>query len=319
MHWKQLQAGKIADGKLQVTTGQHQHLTFRAITMARGELISALYDKATDMSITAVDPTASLTLMSADIERIDVGWRTMHEIWGNLVEIGVAVYLLERQLGIACLIPFATALGELEFLFYFPQSRSAKKLSANANPQIVSIIASVVAVSFVMARQALWLEAIERRIAVTSAMLGSMKGVKMCGLTDLLKERIQAMRVEELHISGKFRRLLIWNMGLGRYLLHLHNRMERFGTERTRSNVFLHSLPRPDPCSDLHIYCLQCHGAKSRRGQHSGHEPYLHFVVPVRAVTGADFVVRHVSIYIRRFGRVLRAHTVLLAIRCARG
>ncbi|KAI9150479.1 ABC multidrug transporter B [Paramyrothecium foliicola] len=171
-----------------VTMGQHQHLTYRAITMARGQLVTALYDKATSMSITSVDPTASLTLMSADIERIDMGWRTAHEIWANLIEIAVAIYLLGRQLGLACLIPLGTA--------------------------FVSIGGSVIAVSFVMARQALWLEAIERRIAVTSAMLGSMKGVKMCGLTDVLKARIQAMREEELRISGKFRRLLIWNMGL---------------------------------------------------------------------------------------------------------
>lgn len=79
--------------------------------MVRGQLISLLYKKATDLSITAVDPTASLTLMSADIERIDMGWRTVHEIWANLVEIGIALYLLQRQLGIACLIPLGTALG----------------------------------------------------------------------------------------------------------------------------------------------------------------------------------------------------------------
>lgn len=48
-------------------------------------------------------------------------------------------------------------------------------------------------------------------------MLGSMKGVKMCGLTDVLGTHIQAMRMEELRISGKFRRLLIWNMGLGEH------------------------------------------------------------------------------------------------------
>lgn len=90
--------------------GQHQHLTFRAITMVRGQLISMLYEKATDMTITAADPTAALTLMSADIERIDMGWRTAHEIWANLVEIAIAIYLLERQLGIACLIPVGTAI-----------------------------------------------------------------------------------------------------------------------------------------------------------------------------------------------------------------
>lgn len=49
-----------------------------------------------------------------------------------------------------------------------------------------------------------------------------MKGVKMCGLTDVLGTRIQAMRNEEMHISGKFRRLLIWNMVLGEYLQWLH-------------------------------------------------------------------------------------------------
>ncbi|KAJ3549386.1 hypothetical protein NM208_g529 [Fusarium decemcellulare] len=173
---------------LAVTTGQYQHLTYRAITMARGQLITMLYDKATDINITAADPTAALTLMSADIERIDTGWRTAHDVWANLLEIVVAVYLLGRQLGLACLIPVGAS--------------------------IFSIIGSVIAVSFVMARQAMWLEAIEKRIAVTSQMLGAMKGVKMCGLTDVLGTRIQAMRTEELRISGKFRRLLIWNMGL---------------------------------------------------------------------------------------------------------
>ncbi|QPC67918.1 hypothetical protein HYE67_010149 [Fusarium culmorum] len=173
---------------LAVTTGQYQHLTVRATTMVRGQLISMLYDKASDLSITAANPTAALTLMSADIERIDSGWRTAHDVWANLIEIVIAVYLLGRQLGLACLIPVGAA--------------------------IFSIVGSVIAVSFVMARQAMWLEAIERRISVTSQMLGSMKGVKMCGLSEVLGTRIQAMREEELHISGKFRRLLIWNMVL---------------------------------------------------------------------------------------------------------
>jgi ATP-binding cassette subfamily C (CFTR/MRP) protein 1 len=78
--------------------------------MARGQLISMLYDKATDLSITAANPTAALTLMSADIERIDTGWRTAHDVWANLIEIVIAVYLLGRQLGLACLIPVGAAI-----------------------------------------------------------------------------------------------------------------------------------------------------------------------------------------------------------------
>ena len=79
--------------------------------MARGGLISMIYNKMTRLKVTAVDPAASLTLMSADIERIVTGWQTMHEIWANLIEIALAIYLLERQLGVACVIPVAVALG----------------------------------------------------------------------------------------------------------------------------------------------------------------------------------------------------------------
>ena len=91
--------------------GQYQHLTFRAITMARGGLISMLYRKAADLSIQDVDPASSMTLMSADIERIVQGWQSMHEIWANAVEIAVAIFLLEKQLGVACAIPIGVSVG----------------------------------------------------------------------------------------------------------------------------------------------------------------------------------------------------------------
>jgi ATP-binding cassette subfamily C (CFTR/MRP) protein 1 len=70
--------------------------------------------------------------------------------------------------------------------------------------------------STIMSRQALWLEAIEKRISATSAMLASMKGIKMCGLKDTLLQSLQQLRIDELNISKKFRRLLIWNMVLGK-------------------------------------------------------------------------------------------------------
>ncbi|KAI9709499.1 MAG: hypothetical protein M1820_003259 [Bogoriella megaspora] len=64
-----------------------------------------------------------------------------------------------------------------------------------------------------MSRQAMWLEAIERRINATTAMLGAMKSVKMCGLTETLSSNLHNLRLEEIRISKKFRRLLIWNLG----------------------------------------------------------------------------------------------------------
>ena len=66
--------------------------------------------------------------------------------------------------------------------------------------------------NMVVQRQALWLEAIERRISATTTMLGSMKRVKMCGLSDTLFENVHNLRIRELQISKGFRRLLIGSL-----------------------------------------------------------------------------------------------------------
>lgn len=63
-------------------------------------------------------------------------------------------------------------------------------------------------------RQNLWIEAIQKRVAITAEMLGSMKGVKISGLTDLLFNKIQALREHEILASQKFRSLLIAVVGL---------------------------------------------------------------------------------------------------------
>lgn len=98
---------------IKIMMSQQQHLTYRAITMVRGALVSLIYKKASVLSIQDADPAASLTLMTADIERIVQGWQTMHEIWANATEIALAIVLLERQLGIACAVPIGVAICKL--------------------------------------------------------------------------------------------------------------------------------------------------------------------------------------------------------------
>lgn len=80
----------------------------------------------------------------------------------------------------------------------------------------VSTAGSLAATGLVMSRQAMWLEAIEKRITATTAMLGAMKGVKISGLTDTLLGNLQKLRVDELRISKKFRKLLIWNLAFSK-------------------------------------------------------------------------------------------------------
>jgi len=78
--------------------------------MVRGGLVAMIYRKTTVVSLKDVDPASSMTLMSADIERIVQGWQSMHEIWANVIEIGLAIYLLQRQLGLACVVPVGVAI-----------------------------------------------------------------------------------------------------------------------------------------------------------------------------------------------------------------
>ncbi|KAL2872068.1 putative ABC multidrug transporter [Aspergillus lucknowensis] len=148
-----------------VTMGQQQHLTYRAIIMIRGAIVSLVYKKACTLNAKDADPAESVTVMRADIERMVQGWQTMHEIWANIAEIALAVFLLQRELGMACAVPVGVS--------------------------IVALVGCLIGMALVVARQAMWLEAIERRLSATSSMLGSMKGIKMLGLQSSLMRLVQ--------------------------------------------------------------------------------------------------------------------------------
>jgi ATP-binding cassette subfamily C (CFTR/MRP) protein 1 len=59
------------------------------------------------------------------------------------------------------------------------------------------------------ARQNAWLQKIQKRVDATASMLGSMKGVKMSGLTKDLSVNIKSLREEEIASSLEFRKLLV--------------------------------------------------------------------------------------------------------------
>src|ERR1700744_1123941 len=87
-------------------------MTYRTVAMIRGGLVSMLYSKTAEVDASSIDPSTSVILMSADIERITTGWEKVHELWANIIEIGLAIYLLQRELGVACTIPVGVAVCE---------------------------------------------------------------------------------------------------------------------------------------------------------------------------------------------------------------
>lgn len=51
---------------LAIATGSYYHMVYRFVTSARGILISMIYSKTVDLSITSLDESAAITLMSND-------------------------------------------------------------------------------------------------------------------------------------------------------------------------------------------------------------------------------------------------------------
>lgn len=175
----------------------------------RGSLIPLIYEKTLHIdsaSSSRSTPSGTLTLVTTDIETISGGIMFFHETWGNLLEIGIAIYLLERQLGAACVMSVGFAIGTSSLLL--------DNMHPDVNSTTNKVVRSVVMISsgFLAApigkHQAAWIAASQRRVTTTSKALGSMKWLKISGLTDVAFNGIKELRTQELAVSTKFRLFL---------------------------------------------------------------------------------------------------------------
>lgn len=79
--------------------------------MTRSGLISLIFTQTTQLKASDVVDSAALTHMGTDTERIVSNLRNIHEIWATVLEVGVAVWLLERQINVSCVVPGVIAIG----------------------------------------------------------------------------------------------------------------------------------------------------------------------------------------------------------------
>jgi hypothetical protein len=66
-------------------------------------------------------------------------------------------------------------------------------------------------------RQREWMQAVQKRVALTSDVLSSLKGMKILGLTEMITRSVQDTREQELHKSKLFRHMQIINITLGMF------------------------------------------------------------------------------------------------------
>jgi ABC-type multidrug transport system fused ATPase/permease subunit len=166
-----------------ISTAFYRYFQERALFMSRGCLTAAIYKKTTESKLSAAEDAAAVTLMSTDTERIRMGFMNLHEFWANIVEVAIGSWLLQRQLGAACVAPL------LVLLVCAVVTSFLGRLSAP--------------------RQKTWMEKIEKRVGLTASVISNMKHLKISGLTVPVEEAIQAMRVDELKTGGKYRMIQI--------------------------------------------------------------------------------------------------------------
>ncbi|TDZ36526.1 ABC transporter atnG [Colletotrichum spinosum] len=166
-----------------VSNSVYQYHNLRFTTRLRGGLIALVYQQAVHTRDVDTGDITAVALMGTDVERIFGAMSMFHTTWGSLLDIAVASWLLGLQLSIACLAPIALVL-----VFIAAMSKIS--------------VASRTA-------QMRWIEKIQERLRVTTAMLGEMKAVKMLGLTDVVSTTIQKLRTEEINTSKSFRKLLV--------------------------------------------------------------------------------------------------------------
>jgi hypothetical protein len=77
-----------------------------------------IYDYTMGMTAAEISDSAAITLMGTDVERIVANLKNLHEAWASVIELGVAIWLLERQLGVACFIPLVVSLSNAFFTFH---------------------------------------------------------------------------------------------------------------------------------------------------------------------------------------------------------
>ncbi|KAL4789180.1 putative ABC transporter [Aspergillus venezuelensis] len=166
-----------------VVTATFHHRSYRMVMTVRGGLILLIYDHTLTLNVSSPSKNDSYTLITADIERIVSGLRSVHETWASLIEIALSLWLLETKIGVSTV--------------------------AAAMVVLVCLLVSGAVSGLLGGHQNLWLEAMQKRLDATLATIGSIKGIKATGTTNTLYETILKLRGTEIRRSLKFRELLV--------------------------------------------------------------------------------------------------------------
>ncbi|KAJ3496798.1 hypothetical protein NLG97_g2398 [Lecanicillium saksenae] len=163
-----------------VTRVFYEHTSYRMLTLVRGILIVAIYEKMQHLPSMVLDKLTAITLITADVAAVESMLKLVYEVWAALLLASLGIWALSLFVGGAC------------FLMVIPGI-------------ITFIISHFLGIEMMRARKA-WNEEMESRIAATSNILAQIKSVKAMGLSQRMLEYLQEKRQKEIAVSMSDRR-----------------------------------------------------------------------------------------------------------------
>lgn len=109
-----------------VSSSLYSYIIVCLLAKVRSMLVSSVYRKVMELPSTSNDK-AAVTLMSTDVERVTDGLRSLHDIWAEIAEVGIAIWLLERELGVGAVGPVVLAIRKESISTWQMSSNSAAK------------------------------------------------------------------------------------------------------------------------------------------------------------------------------------------------
>lgn len=161
------------------------------MTKIRGALVTIIYRTMLTVRAETGNSSAALSLMSTDVDRITMSTFMLVGVLPDTIQLALALWILGTQLGASCLAPVIVC-------------------------TMTGMVAAYIG-KLIPPRQRKWMAAIQKRVGITSDVIGSMKGVKVAGLNEKANTQIQGLRDYELEQSTQFRKTQVATLLLGQW------------------------------------------------------------------------------------------------------
>ncbi|KAI2473576.1 ABC transporter [Annulohypoxylon bovei var. microspora] len=168
---------------LAISTTAYQHRLNKLRMMIRAALVALIHNKTMNSYAETTSEGRVLTLASTDVDSLDTIGEMFHETWGQVLEVIIGIGMLTWEVGWVSPLPL---------FIIFLCSRMSQYVAKNLR-----------------SRQGRWNEATQSRISMTSAVISTIKGIKMLGLQGAMSARIEELRRNELDKASRVRWMMI--------------------------------------------------------------------------------------------------------------